>query len=56
MRLVFLSLILISMLSSFKQNNASPQGATTDTATAKKEVAQAEEAMFNAIKNNDPRF
>jgi hypothetical protein len=56
MRLVFLSLVLISVLSSCNQNSASPPRTATDTATVKKEVAQAEEDMFNAIKNSDPHF
>ena len=56
MRSIFIYLVLLISFCSCKQNNSSSTAAGTDTASAKKEVAQAEDNMFNAIKNNDAGF
>jgi hypothetical protein len=56
MRQVVLALLTFVLLSSCKQNNATASASGTDTGTAKKEIAEAEEAMFNSIKDNDPHF
>jgi hypothetical protein len=56
MRSIFIFLLLVILFSSCDQNNSSSTISNTDTAAAEKEVAQAEENMFNAIKNNDPGF
>ena len=56
MRSIFCYILVLISFCSCTQNNASSATAATDTASAKKEVAQAEENMFNAIKNNDPGF
>jgi hypothetical protein len=56
MKSIFILLIAIISISSCSQSSSSSAGTGTDTATTKKEVAQAEENMFNAIKNNDADF
>ena len=49
MRSILISLIVLICVCSCNQNSSSSTAMATDTATAKKEVAGAEENMFNAI-------
>jgi hypothetical protein len=58
MRQFSLVIIFIALLVSCNQNTNTPPAvaANNDSANAKQQVAQAEEAMFNAIKTNDPNF
>jgi hypothetical protein len=59
MRSLPILFVILVFLSACNQNNSTaPANSTSssDTANAKQQVAQAEENMFNAIKNNDATF
>ena len=56
MRTIVISLLAGMLICSCNQAGTSKVSTGNDTATVKNDVAQAEEAMFNAIKNHDMDF